>query len=386
MTSTLDLIKRNRLPKRQAGQIIESKTAFFIRYYRTTETGERKQKCEKLADKSDLYRSKNDVRPLAERLMQQVNSGQVMPQGSDTLTEFFRDVYQPWVEKNRATTTAEGYRKTWNKYLEPHIGKIALANLQTQQVTALLTHFSEQGRRARTLSHAKWLLSGIFEYAIATGVVTANPVPAAKWLTRPKETAPTIEYSLEQVLAMLRVLEPIDLRAAVAVALGFFGSMRPIEIRGLMWTDYDGAELHIQRGYHKGNVPLKTKGSNRRIKVIEPLRSLLNKLREQSAGQFILRNGEDKPLDLDSLNTRVIAPALEKAGIAWAGYYAGRRGFSSLMTDTSNNPLNASGHLGHSDMTTTAKHYTKPQRKSINAALKTIEQMATKSAEPEVIQ
>ncbi len=180
---------------------------------------------------------------------------------------------------------------------------------------------------------------------------------------------------------MLRVLEPLDLRAAVAVALGFFGSMRPIEIRGLMWTDYDGSELHIQRGYHKGIVPLKTKGSKRRIKVIEPLRSLLNKLRERSAGQFILRNGEDKPLDLDSLNTRVIAPALEKAGIAWAGYYAGRRGFSSLMTDTSNNPLNASGHLGHSDMTTTAKHYTKPQRKSINAALETIEQMATKPAE-----
>src|SRR5207237_10314630 len=169
--------------------------------------------------------------------MQQVNSGQVMPQGSDTLTEFFRDVYQPWVEKNRATTTAEGYRKTWNKYLEPHIGKIALANLQTQQVTALLTHFSEKGRRARTLSHAKWLLSGIFEYAIATGVVTANPVPAAKWLTRPKETAPTIEYSLEQVLAMLRVLEPMHLRAAADVLLGFFGSIRPVESRVVMRHD-----------------------------------------------------------------------------------------------------------------------------------------------------
>jgi len=269
--------------------------------------------------------------------MQQVNSGQVIPQASDALVDFFRDVYLPWVEKNRATTTAEGYRKTWNKYLAPHVGTLALANLQTKHVTALLTHFSEKGLRARTLSHVKWLLSGIYEYAIATGVVTANPVPAAKWLTRPKETAPTIEYTLEQVRAMLTILEPIDLRAAVAVALGFFGSMRPIEIRGLMWTDYDGAELHIQRGYHKGVVQLKTKGSNRRIKVIEPLRSLLNKLREQSAGQFILRNGEDKPLDLDSLNVRVIAPALETAGIAWAGYYAGRRGFSSLMMDTSGN-------------------------------------------------
>ena len=38
------------------------------------------------------------------------------------------------------------------------------------------------------------------------------------------------------------------------------------------------------------------------------------------------------------------------------------------------------------DMTTTVKHYTKSQRKSINAALETIEQMAMKPAEPEVIQ
>src|SRR5207237_1285790 len=140
--------------------------------------------------------------------MQQVNSGQVMPQGSDTLTEFFRDVYQPWVEKNRATTTAEGYRKTWNKYLEPHIGKIALANLQTQQVTALLTHFSEWGRRARTLSHAKWLLSGIFEYAIATGVVTANPVPSAKWLTRPKETTRAIRRSIHSAKRRRQAARP----------------------------------------------------------------------------------------------------------------------------------------------------------------------------------
>jgi hypothetical protein len=71
-------------------------------------------------------------------------------------------VYLPWLERNRATTTAEGYCKTWNKYLAPHVGKIALADLQTTHVTALLTHFSEQGLRARTLSHAKWLLTGIY--------------------------------------------------------------------------------------------------------------------------------------------------------------------------------------------------------------------------------
>jgi hypothetical protein len=51
------------------------------------------------------------------------------------------------------------------------------------------------------------------------------------------------------------------------------------------------------------------------------------------------------------------------------------------MTNTCGNPLNASGHLGHSDLTTKAKHYTKPQRKSINAALESIEHLAMKPAE-----
>jgi hypothetical protein len=58
MSHILDLIKPNGFVKRQSGQIIEIRTAFFIRYYHTTKTGERKQKCEKLADKGDLYRSK----------------------------------------------------------------------------------------------------------------------------------------------------------------------------------------------------------------------------------------------------------------------------------------------------------------------------------------
>jgi hypothetical protein len=57
--------------------------------------------------------------------------------------------YLPWVEKNRAATTAEGYRKTWSIYLKPHLGKIELAKLETKHVTALLTHWSNQGKRAR---------------------------------------------------------------------------------------------------------------------------------------------------------------------------------------------------------------------------------------------
>jgi len=82
------LLNRNRLPRKQKGEVIETATAFFGRYYHTTEDGTRRQKAVKLADKSDLYRSKNDVAPLMERLMLGVNSQTAIFSGQATLTEY----------------------------------------------------------------------------------------------------------------------------------------------------------------------------------------------------------------------------------------------------------------------------------------------------------
>ena len=100
-----------------------------------------------------------------------------------------------------------------------------------------------------------------------------------------------------------------------------------------------------------------------------------------AAGEYILSNYAGKPLSLDSLNTRVIAPALKAAGIQWRGYYPGRRGISSLITDTSKNALNSTGLLRHSTPITALKHYTRAQKSSIEAALKTVEEMAKKPEE-----
>jgi integrase len=194
-------------------------------------------------------------------------------------------------------------------------------------------------------------------------------------------------YSLEQVLQFIAVLEPVDLRAAVAVGLAYFAALRPAEIRGLQWAHYDGAELNIRRAVWRNVVgETKTEDSAASVPVIEPLKSLLEKLRAQSSDGYVLQNGASKPLSLDSLNWRVIRPALKAAGLEWRGYYPGRRGISSLVTDTSKNALNSTGLLRHSTPITALKHYTRAQKDSIAAALKTVEEMATKTAEPEVIQ
>jgi hypothetical protein len=122
------------------------------------------------------------------------------------------------------------------------------------------------------------------------------------------------------------------------------------------------------------------------VPVIEPLRSLLEKLRSQSTAGYVMQNAAAKPLSLDSLNVRVIAPAMKAAGINWRGYYPGRRGISSLVTDTSKNALNSTGLLRHSTPITALKHYTRAQKDSIAAAMRTIEEQALEKSKDETVQ
>jgi integrase len=390
----LGLDKRhNRKPKKQRGQRFETAISFFIRYYVTDEDGERKQKAVKLCDKSDLYRSWADVEPLIERVLAGINGEAELVSGQLTLTQFVEEHYLPWARDNRAAPSFNSYERIWKRLWKPQIGNIRLANLSTADVSKVLTHAAKtglasrtSGLASRTLSHAKWFLSAVFRFAISSGVVPKNPVPDAQWLVKVARVQRQTEYGLEQVLAMLAILEPLDLRAAVAVAMCYFAALRPAEARGLKWEDYDGQELNIRRTVWRDKVgETKTEGSAASVQVIEPLRGLLERLRAQTADGYILQSHVGNPLSLDSLNGRLIAPALKRAGIAWHGYYPCRRGISSLLTNSSRNIQNATGILRHANSATTLRHYTQPQKESMKAAMKVIEEMATKE-EPEVIQ
>jgi integrase len=367
------LINSNRRPRKQKGQRIETPTSWMLRYY-----VDGRQKCITLAPKSDLYRSWTDVEPLIERTLDQLNSQAEIASGTVGLIEYVEKYYLPWAQENKAAVTADTYDKVWARSWKPSFAaSLKLTDLRTSDVTAVLTRHAKKGLGSRTLSHCKWFLSGVYEHAIASGVVPKNPVPEAKWLVKVERPKKQTEYSLEQVLAMLRILEPLDLRAAVAVGLTYFAALRPAEARGLKWEDYDGAELQVRRSVWRDKVgQTKTEDSAASVPVIEPLRSLLEKLKAQSPEGYILQNTSGEPLSLDSLNIRVITPAMEKAGIVWRGYYPGRRGISSLLTNSSKNILNATGLLRHSNSGTTARHYTQPQKAAVEAAMKAIEEMA----------
>ena len=102
-----ELLKFNRLPRKQRGQRIETRTAFFLRYYVNTHNGERKQECVRLAEKSDMYRSWNDVESLIARELERVNASVDLPTARMSITDFFEKHYLPWCKTTKAAATVE---------------------------------------------------------------------------------------------------------------------------------------------------------------------------------------------------------------------------------------------------------------------------------------
>ena len=103
-------MRKNR-SRGQKGELIETAWAFSARYYvnEVYANGRRKTKCEKLADRPEIYRSRIDVQPLFDAVMAPVNGGQeVRVTGQTSLADSFEKHYLPWVEANKAASTAQG--------------------------------------------------------------------------------------------------------------------------------------------------------------------------------------------------------------------------------------------------------------------------------------
>ena len=151
-------------------------------------------------------------------------------------------------------------------------------------------------------------------------------------LPKAKPAADTYAYSLEEITQMLHVLpEP----AATIVAAASFTGVRKGELRGFRWEDFDGGQIRISQSYWRSHVQEpKTKKSKAPVPVISQLSERFELHRELSGNPEIglmFASPLGTPINLDALAEDVIRPALEKAGLAWHGWHAFRRGLATNL-------------------------------------------------------
>jgi integrase len=252
------------------------------------------------------------------------------------------------------------------------------------------------------LHQVKSLLGTIFKLAIAQGYRPGpNPVRETV-LPKGKPARETIAYTLDEVVALIRAL-PEPARTCVAVA-GFAG-LRRSEIQGLMWEDYTGTELRIERGVVDGVTgECKSKSSKASIPVVGVLRQMLDAHRVRSgfpeAGVMFRTATGKNPLCMNNVLQDSIRPLIYRCRYCgkleakhgreihkyerdeslpvWAGWHSLRRGLASNLY-VGVPDMTIQRILRHANVATTQAHYIKTSSAQSVAAMQKLDELLEKS-------
>ena len=355
--------------REQKGYVFKAGNWWFLRYWDSiVEEGTltRKQCSRKLAavelEHKRLKRAPDCVLKLAEDFLRPINEGGLDPVRNLKLGDFVRTVWLPYAEARLSASTVHTYRNYWLRILSPYCERALLRNFSTPAAQRLLDEIARcnPDMKKATLHNLKSILSAIFKLSIQQGYRPGpNPIRETS-LPRAAESEETVAYDLDTVLAMLRVV-PEPSRTAIAIAA--FAGLRRGEIEGLTWESFEGDSLRVMRGMWRGIAgEPKTRSSKAPIPIIAALRKFLeaHHLRCGQPGTGIMfRTRNDTPLSMNNLLNDQMKPALERAGIAWHGFHAFRRGLATNLHALGVDDLTIQKILRHSDVAVTQRCYIK---------------------------
>jgi integrase len=169
-------------------------------------------------------------------------------------------------------------------------------------------------------------------------------------------------------------------RARVIAAILAYTGIRPQELAGLDWADYDGDWLHIRRAVWQGKVvDVKTEESAANIPTVQPLREILDAYRATVAGVGWLISGDTaQPINLGNVARREVRPVLKRYGLQWKTWYGFRRGAATILADDLNlTEDEVRAILRHAPGSTTARdHYIVRQDRKRQAVMQKEEHIA----------
>jgi integrase len=364
----------------QRGYIYEASGCFYVRYW-TTEIvdgrAERVQRSEKLCEKSDKHYARNAkaVKLLRDDFMHKHNqesaSNRAVNHAVDMpVADFWEKVYLPHCEAvvmgnpRKKPSTVRGYKQIWNQHLKDHFGSMTLKEYEPSTGTRFLDGLTATQNK-NTLRHIKALGCSIFKRAVNEQRVKVNPWHDVQMPDDAVDGASTQHYTWEEAENIISAL--VDhVECQLIVALACFMGLRPGEIEGLKWEDFDPEWLHIRRSVVRGmeGTP-KTEESIASIPLwTDAVRVPLELWRQKNGNPtegWLFPTEAKTPAALNNFINRMIKPTLKKEGIAWrrGGLYCGRRGAATEVIEKTGNVALAQALLRHKNMGTTLTFYKK---------------------------
>ena len=287
------------------------------------------------------------------------------------VTEFWEQRYLPYCEEvlpltgkpRKRSSTVRGYKQIWRQHLAGHLGKLMLNEYEPSMGTRFLESLT--GTQSKTtLKHIKALGGSIFKRAVVEQRIKVNPWHDVQMPDDAIESPRTQHYTIEEAEDIISALvDHVDCQ--LIMALSCFLGLRPGEIAGLRWEDFDKEWLHIRRSVVRGHLDTpKTQESIADLPLVDQRILIPLKLWWERSGRptegFLFQNADGSHLhDLGNLLGKKIRPIVKSAGLEWKTLYAGRRGAATSAIEATGSAAVAQQLLRHKTMTTTLNVYKK---------------------------
>ncbi len=292
-----------------------------------------------------------------------------------TVKSLSEDYLDDHIRPRLAPRTIADYERIFEKRINPYFGKKAVQDL----TAADINRFFRKIRQEENLSGTYQLkfyqqLHELLEYAKRSGLITIN---VCDLVTPPKkDTAEAQYYELEDCAKLLKALKNFkDTKWKCFFMLSLYTGMRPGELIGLNWSDFDTDTLTVNAGsiQLKGQKCTrterpKTRKSVRKIYLPKEVISILNRWKaEQAEYRLKFKNAWPDPeaVFTNELGYRV---RLDRPSKRWKEFiaennlrglrlYGLRHTNATLMISQKLNVRDVSARLGHAQASTTLNIY-----------------------------
>lgn len=276
--------------------------------------------------------------------------------------------------------TLQTYRWTTEKVIKPKLGHVKLLNLRPEHIEEWMSGLTQSPATVRRF-HS--ILRAALNVAVSRGHLPRNPTLLARAPRAPKPK--TDSFSLADALAILAAVE--GRRNAVRWHLGIREGLRPGEITGLTWPDFDmktgtlTVHRQLTRVTGRGLVLQESPKTRAGERVIRLAPSLATMMREHRTHQLLemAELGEDwrgwefggvpVPLIFTTATGSAIDAAndrrewnriLDAAGLPRANRYRARHTAATLMLLEGADVAVVAKKLGHADPAFTYRTYVHP--------------------------
>ena len=292
--------------------------------------------------------------------------------------EWLQDWIDSYVEIHCSRRTKGSYSTEIHRHMIPHLGEIALGQLQPQHIQNYYGYALTKGRvdgkgglSPRTVEYHHRILSEALSHAVKIGLIVRNVVDAVDPPHPRRKAIQTL--GVADIPRFLKSARESPYYALFSTAL--FTGMRLGELLGLRWRDVDLrlASLSVVQALYKRSgvceiIKPKSTASQRRVALSPTLVVILQQHRATQEAQRILigkqLDEEDlvfaytdgRPLDPGTV-THAFSKVLTKAGVPHMRFHDLRHTHATLMLKADVHPKIVSERLGHANIGITLDTY-----------------------------